>query len=500
MGGAAGLLLSLWSSDILIASIGPLLPFDIAWQSGPNVTTLVATFGFCVLATFAFAFGPALRLSRADGIENLKQHAGEDVVRRRFRFMPRNPVVALQIACSLALLTAAFLFIRGAAKAASVETGLQPGTSFLVELDASLSGYDRERARQLYRTIEERLASVAGAERASVSATVPFGMVRLARRVQPAGVPMPDPSVAGRSGLRVNFNAVGADYFGTVGLPLLRGRSFNAAEATQPSGAAVAVIDEVLAKKLWPNGEALGQHIEFAGDRPAATAARGGDIQAGEPMQVIGIVPAVRSAVFEKQPAGAVYLPFARGFQNNAFFYVRFNATARVSDAAAAEALRRTLREVDPALPVLSLKSFTQHLNDNLELWMVRAAAGVFSVFGLLALGLSAAGLYGVKAYSVARRTREIGIRMALGAQRAAVQRMILGEGAALLAAGIAFGLLLAVATGIVVSSMLYEVSAIDPVAFTVAPLVLAAAGLLATWLPARRATRISPMAALRTE
>jgi ABC-type antimicrobial peptide transport system permease subunit len=158
------------------------------------------------------------------------------------------------------------------------------------------------------------------------------------------------------------------------------------------------------------------------------------------------------------------------------------------------------MREVDPALPLLSLKSFSQHLGDNLELWMVRAAAAMFGVLGALALGLSAIGLYGVKAYSVARRTREIGIRMALGAQRSAVQAMILREGAAMLATGIGFGLLLALATGRIISSMLYEVSSLDPIAFTLAPLVLAAAGLLATWLPARRATRINPLAALRTE
>jgi hypothetical protein len=143
LGGAVGMILGLWSSDLLIASIGPLLPFDIAWQSGPDVSTIAATFGFCVLATFAFAFGPALKLSRNASTAYLKEHAGEDVVRRRWKFLPRNPLVAVQIGCSLALLTAAFLFVRGAGKAASVDTGLQPGESFLVELDASLSGYDR---------------------------------------------------------------------------------------------------------------------------------------------------------------------------------------------------------------------------------------------------------------------------------------------------------------------------------------------------------------------
>ena len=132
--------------------------------------------------------------------------------------------------------------------------------------------------------------------------------------------------------------------------------------------------------------------------------------------------------------------------------------------------LRRTVQAMDPSLPVLSIKTFAQHLDGNFEIWLVRAAAALSSVFGGLALGLSVVGLYGVKAYSIARRTREIGIRMALGAQRAAVQRMILREGAAMLAFGIGLGLLFAIATGKLVSSMLYEVSPLDPLAFTIAP------------------------------
>jgi ABC-type antimicrobial peptide transport system permease subunit len=139
-------------------------------------------------------------------------------------------------------------------------------------------------------------------------------------------------------------------------------------------------------------------------------------------------------------------------------------------------------------------------MESNMQLWIVRAGAALFSVFGVLALILAVVGLYGVKAYAVARRTREIGIRMALGAQREAVQWMILKEGAIMLGSGILLGLALAVATGRILSGLLYEVGALDPVAFTVAPLVLALAALVATWLPARRATRISPMVALRTE
>jgi ABC-type antimicrobial peptide transport system permease subunit len=215
---------------------------------------------------------------------------------------------------------------------------------------------------------------------------------------------------------------------------------------------------------------------------------------------LFGIVPATRHGLFESDPSGAIYIPFGRGFQSNVSFFVRFHSFLPASETATADLLRRTVREVDAALPILSLKTFAQHLESNFQLWVVRAGAAMFSVFGALALGLAVVGLYGVKAYSVARRTREIGIRMALGAQRGTVLRMFCAKVRSCLFAVLLLALLLAAGTGKILSGMLYEVGALDPIAFTTAPALLAAAALVATWLPARRATRISPMAALRTE
>jgi predicted permease len=514
LGGAGGLMLGLWSSDLLVASMGKMLPLDIVWLGGPNMSILAATFGFCVVGTLGFALGPALKLSRSAVVADLKEQAGEDVVRRRWKFFPRNPLVVIQIAFSLALLTAAALFIRGAGKAASVDTGLQPGASFLLETDASLAGYDPKRAEQLYQNLNERLASMPGVEHASISATVPFGMISLSKNVQRAGLrPGPDAKPAtAAEGLAFSaaWNSIGADYFTTVNLPVVRGRAFNQAETTQSAGAPVAIIDDILAKKLWPDGDALGQRVQFASDNaPRAKGGSGhvgasedlsGEIKADETLEIVGIVPATRRQLFDKDPNGQIYVPFARGFQSNISFFVRFRSLAPGTEAGTADLLRRAVRDVDPALPILSLKTFAQHLDANFQLWIVRAGAALFSVFGALALGLAVVGLYGVKAYSVARRTREIGIRMALGAQPGMVLRMIMREGSIMLFSGVAFGLLLAAATGKVLSGMLYEVGALDPIAFTVAPTLLAAAALVATWLPARRATRISPMAALRTE
>jgi predicted permease len=507
LGGLCGLLLALWSSELLVASLRAILPIDIIWLSGPSPVILGATLVFCVLGTLCFALGPALKLSRTAVVGDLKQQAGEDVNRRHWKFLPRNPLVVMQIAFSLALITAAALFIRGAAKAASVETGLHADNTFLVEVDASLGGFDRTRTEDLYRVVSEKLASLPGVEHASISATVPFGLNSVKKNVQRAGVhPAPDarPSTAAEGmTLAPWWNGVGADYFATVGLPLLRGRTFTAAEATQAGGPAVAIIDEILAKKLWPNGDALGQRIQIPirdDAPPEKSEDSNGEIKRGETIEIIGIVPATKNRLFEKQPSGSLYLPFARSFQSDVFFFVKFASLPLSNIPATADLLRRTVQSVDPVLPVIELRTFAQHMDGNPQLWIVRAGAALFSVFGGLALGLAVVGIYGVKAYAVARRTREIGIRMALGAQRKTVLWMILREGFVMVAAGLALGLILAFGAGKIASSILYQVSPLDPFAFTLAPVVLATAALLATWLPARRATKISPMAALRTE
>jgi putative ABC transport system permease protein len=220
-----------------------------------------------------------------------------------------------------------------------------------------------------------------------------------------------------------------------------------------------------------------------------------------ETIEIVGIVPTTRHQLFAREePSGAIYLPFARGFQSNVSFFVRFRSLASGNETITADLLRRTVADVDPAIPIISLRTFAQYLDSNLDLWIVRAGAALFSIFGGLALGLAVVGLYGVKTYSVARRTREIGIRMALGAQPGMVLRLIMREGSIMLLTGIALGLLLAAATGKILSGILFEIGAFDPVAFASALTVLSAATLFATWLPARRATRINPMVALRTE
>src|SRR5438874_7270396 len=281
LGGVGGLILGVWSSSLLIGSMRKFMPFEIVWSTGANPAILAATFGFCLLGTLMFALGPALKISRSALITDLKEHAGEDAMRRRWKFLPRNPLVVVQIAFSLALLTAAALFVRGANKAASVDSGLKPGASYLLEVDASLAGYEPKRAQELYQNLSARLAALPGVEHVSISATVPFGITSSEKNVQRAGVHADAKPATAIEGLafKAAWNSVSADYFSTVGLPVLRGRVFTEAEATRP-GPKVAIIDEPLAKKLWPNGDALGQRIQYAGENTPAgeesgSAARG---------------------------------------------------------------------------------------------------------------------------------------------------------------------------------------------------------------------------------
>src|SRR5260370_20017541 len=240
-------------------------------------------------------------------------------------------------------------------------------------------------------------------------------MFELSRKVQRAGLhvaPDAKPATAAEGlAFDVPWNSVGVDYFSTVGLPVIRGRAFTEAEAAQP-GPKVAIIDEVLAKKLWPDGDALGQRIQYASAN-APSAQDGGHFgfsadvseeeKQGEMIEVVGIVPATRHALFEKEPSGGIYLPFARGFQSDISFFVRFHSLAPGNEAVTADLLRRAVRDVDPSIPILSLRTFAQHLDANLDLWLVRAGAALFSIFGGLALGLAVVGLYGVQAYSAAR-------------------------------------------------------------------------------------------------
>jgi predicted lysophospholipase L1 biosynthesis ABC-type transport system permease subunit len=298
---------------------------------------------------------------------------------------------------------------------------------------------------------------------------------------------------------------VGSDYFATLGLKVLRGREFTPAEEQDTAAPSVAIIDDPLARALFGHENPVGQQIQIPG-RDEALPTQGNGIVVNDSkaerqlMEVVGVVPGLRHDLFDKAPIAHVYVPFGRQFRSGMNVHLRVASTAPAAEAAVLQAVRREIRAVDERLPVLGLQTMTHFRDTSLMYWSVKAGAWLFAVFGIVAVFLAVVGLYAVKAYVVARRTREIGIRMALGSTPKDVLWLVLKEGLALTAAGLVVGFWIAAGIGMLVGSMLYEVSAFDPVVFLAAPLLLATASLVACYLPALRATRIEPTVALRTE
>ena len=502
LGGGLGLALAIYATDLLVASVGTLAPVALFFPGTATAPVLLATLGFALLATLFFAFGPALKLSRSDILTDLKLQAGDDSTGKRRAWLPRHPLVVTQIALSLALLVAAGLFVRMALRVSGADTGYHADQTIVVELDASLGGYDQDRARGIYRGVGERLSALPGVGVASIGAIIPYGLIDIDRSVRRAGLqpaPGTKPATAaeGRA-FSSAWNSIGRDYFAAMGLTLLRGRTFTPAETDGSDAPLVAIIDEGLARKLWPEGDALGQHIQFG----ESGAIRGSTdtVQAPGTLEVVGIVTSIRTDLFEKEPGRAVYVPFGQGFMSNVHFHIR----PAVPDAAAAagliDAVRREVKTAAPGVPVFKLRTFRQHREASVEFWVVRSGTALFALFGGLALVVAVVGVYGLMAHAVSRRTREIGIRMALGAVPREVRNLILREALAMILSGAGLGLLLSLGLGRVLATVFADLSPFDAPAFGTAALTLFAATMLACWFPARRATKVDPLAALRTE
>jgi putative ABC transport system permease protein len=495
-GGVVGLVVSVWFNDLLLHSLARLLGsvnFSLVVNLRPDATVLAATFLFCVLATLLFSLGPALKTSKADLVHDLKQQVGEPTRTGRFNrfFAPRHISVMAQIALSLMLLFSAGLFFRGALKASGLKPGFQPAGDLVTEFDFSLVKKDPVEARRLMFAVAQRAHELPGVQAAALGTMLPYGNFTSTRRVMSAREMMPTDSKAPDPGAGALYTATTPGYFDAIGVKLLRGRDFTQAEAENKNMPRVAIIDDEMAKKLFPNTDAIGQHIRYT--QPPKD---------GSPndMEVIGVVSSHRHDVQNDTLNRRLFVPLAQGYNGNVYLHVRFATKDRSALIALIATLRQTLREIDPDLPILSIAPFSDLLEKSVGLWIVRLGAVLFGVFGGIALLLAVVGVYGVKAYAVACRTREIGIRMALGAHRRDVFALIMRQGAMQTALAVAVGLLLSLAAGRVLAQILYEVSPSDPFALLVSTVILAAAALLACFLPARRATRVDPIQALRTE
>jgi hypothetical protein len=318
----------------------------------------------------------------------------------------------------------------------------------------------------------------------TIGSRFPFTGFSDSRDVAPAG------AADGRSrSVGAVFTVVGRDYARVLGLAQLSGRDFTDAELVPGSRERVAIIDDALAEKLWPGEEALGRLIQFLDARGP---------EAKQPILVVGIIPAVNHSLGNPRPSPHVYVPLGQHYESAMTLQLRL--AGEEGERAMLGTIARVVRDVDERVPVLSVATWRDHLDAGLDVLVYRAGAAVFSAFGGIALLLAVLGVYGVKSYVVARRTREFGIRIAIGAQPRALLWQVLREGGRITAIGIGIGLLLTLGAGQFLQSLLYGVNSIEPVVLVTAPLILLAASLLASYIPALRATRVDPTVALRSE
>lgn len=489
VGGALGLFISYLASTALAASFASAMPLRITFSGVPDVRVLGVTLLLAAIATVAFGLGPALRLSRRDLVRDLKERVGDGAASGR-RVSARNVMVVAQVALSLALLTAGGIFARTALVSAEGNPGFAYDDLSIAHIDASLAGYDEQAARAVYARVLERVRRAPGVVAASMAGSVPFGDTSEGARVERVGARLDAQDGEAQQSGAGQYRVIGAGYFEALGLAMARGREFTLVEEQSTDAPRVAIIDEVLARRVFGDEDPIGQMIRI----PPRDGEPASDSHA--PLQVVGIAPPIRSELLQKGPAAHMYVPSGREYRSTLYLHVRF--APGFDEQAGIDTVRREIAAADPALPVLSLSTMQTFHDKGLELWVLRTGARIFTGLGIVALLLAVVGVYGVKSYLVSLRTREIGIRMALGATTGDVLRQMLGNGMLLTLAGILVGVPLAVLVSIAMSSVFVEVGGFDILVVTAATLVLTAAAAIATAIPSRRASRIQPLQALR--
>jgi predicted permease len=463
--GAIGVLAALWASARL-AAIRPSFAPQLAIDFPIDARVLGFAAAMSILSAVLFGLTPSLHTVRSDLVPGLK-NAAPGVARRPGL---RGALVAGQLALTLMLLVAAGLFVRTLRSALEVEDGFEAEGVLALELNLELNGYDDERGLIFYDRLLERVRSTPGIEAAALGRMIPQG-AGWNTRVAVPGHEAP----SGEAGFPVGFNAVSPGYFEAMRMPVVEGRGFRAEDAA--ASPTPIVVNRTFAQRFWPGASALGMTVRFA----------------LEDAVIIGVVP--ESERLGENARAYAYVPFGpKRYASAMWLYARTHG----SPAQSVNALRGHIAELDPNVPPIMITTVEDVMAT--ALLPQRTAAGLIGGFGLVGLLLAATGLFGMLSFSVAERTREIGVRMALGATRGEVVRMVLFEGLRPLSAGVALGLGAALALTRLLSGFLHGLSPTDPATFLAAPAVLLVVSLAAAWLPARRATRVEPVKALRAE
>jgi putative ABC transport system permease protein len=477
-GGAGGLLLALMATRLLLRLM-PAVPFPLDLPVPLDGRVVVFTSALSLAAALVSGLAPALQSSKADVTWTLNDGAHGSAGRSRLR----SAFVVAQVAISMVLVISAGLFVRALERAGSLHPGFNPHGVELATVDFGIAGYTDANGPGFGRAVLERVAALPGIEAATLAKVVPGGFesIRFGLTIPGAG------TANGLGSFDTDWNIVEPGYFRTLGIPIVSGRDFNPADRAGRPG--VVILSEAAARRFWPGEPAVGKFVVQHGLPPGAE----------RTLLVVGVVRDIRtSSLVDGFANPFVYVPLQQQYASRLTSAMTIVARTAQGRRRAAADIRAALAELNPDLPVIT----SQTLEDSMALGLMpqRFAASLSSVLGAIGLLLAAIGIYGVAAYAVARRTREIGIRVALGARPAGVVGMVLGQGMSLAAIGAAIGLVLAAGVSRVLSGFLFGVPPMDPAIFGAAAGLAAVVGLIACYVPARRAVRINAMEALRYE
>ncbi|MGH9752209.1 MAG: ABC transporter permease, partial [Blastocatellia bacterium] len=470
-GGVVGWLIALWMID-LVAAFKPPLDFELLIDLAPDWRVMVFTVIVSFITGALFGLAPALQASKVDLIPALKDEAGLGGYRRS-QF--RNGLVVAQVALSLLLLIATGLIVRSLQQTQMIGPGFEVENRITMSVDLGLQGYDEARGREFYKQLITRVESLPGVRAASYADSLPLNLDFNAGVIYVEGQPFTRasdlPTVA--------YGLVWPRYFETMGIPLLEGRDFTMRDDRDESR--FVIVNETFARRFWPGQNPIGNRLSRGGpDNPR--------------FEVVGVVKDGKYWTLGEDPRPFVYFPMAREYDSNVSLVVHTNAEPQNM----INTIRGEVERLDANLPLFDVKTMSKHLR--LLLFPLQAGAWVTGGFALLALLLAGLGIYGVMAYAVSQRTREIGVRMALGAESSDVMRLVINQGMWLALAGLVIGLAGAIALTRLMSSVLYGVSATDIVTFAGVTMLLGLVVLIACYLPARRAAKVDPMVALRCE
>ena len=473
--GGIGAIVVTYAATRALTSINIATDIPIHWGFELNGRIIAFTMVATLMAALAAGLAPASAARKRNLHDVLRSGTGNSATTAHRRL--RSALVAGQIAISVVVLVCAGLFVRSSANATRMNFGFRTDHVLMLSTELRRQSYDTARGQQFYREVLRRSAAVPGVRSVALTRYVPFGYDRGLQTVVPIapGVQLPV------NGFSYFYNVVGGDYFATMGIPLLEGRAFT--DRDDASAPPVAIVNDALVKAMWPGQPAIGKRFQVGGDD-------------GPIVEIVGVVRGMQDMIIGETPKPYIFLPVAQAY--------RTPMTILVHSASDPTAVARSMRDIvaglDPSLPVFDVRTLADHLHNGQALLFMRLGSAFATVFGLLALVLATIGVYGVVSYSVAQRTREIGVRMALGARRPAIVRLVVGQGLRLGWIGLGVGLVLSVATLGVVSSVLYGVTPRDPVVLGSVVGILTVVVAIASLVPARRAMRIDPITSLRSQ